>query len=144
MGHHYGLINHTRNQWVSGRWKDMPWCNFHEVMHIFGWEVTDMITSASYQDIYFFIHNEEDNAMSMVELYNNDGDPLAIIPDLVGEPIKMGFYETYSDDTEKTEVTLSEHAPMWKDGVCVKCGHTPDIALIEELKDSFNEVFFRN
>lgn len=97
MGKYYGLINHTRNQKVSSYWKNDPWCDLYLVMHFLGWQPSDFITSASYDDIYNFIHDTENKTMKLVDSYFNENDNDQEMPKSEGELISLGVPDTINE-----------------------------------------------
>ena len=142
MGAYYGLYNLTKNQRVSSYWKRDPYCNIEEVMHVFGWDITDIIISAAYDGLYLFEFDVTENAMTYSELEPDDPkNDIIKRAKLTSNDIqerKFGYpgideqYKAYS------------HAPKWNNNVCGCCQYKFDENNLPELEKMFNGTFYMN
>jgi predicted Zn-ribbon and HTH transcriptional regulator len=72
MGRYFGLGNKTKNMIVSHYWKGDQFCDCHEVMHRYHWEITDEIYSACHCEAYTFHYNENKYAMFPRDIADTD------------------------------------------------------------------------
>lgn len=150
MGRHYGIRNNTQHMLVSEGnrcWTNNDFCDCHEVMHRYGWKITDDIYSACYCSRYNFQYDESTGSMDPVADTCDDGsydinenldDDENIYEEInnttVKETVYAGFNATF-------DPKVANHAPIWKDNKCCICGYIFDPKCIEDDKKMFGSAF---
>lgn len=141
MGRYFSLHNITRNQCVSegdSCWKSYPQCSIYGVMHEFGWESKDKISSSSYCDYFEFVYDEKTNTMEMVDklesVVRSPPDETKETKNSI-EITRMSFSEKNIEKFPK----VNDHVPKWNNNRCEHCGYILDPKLIEELTQKRTE-----
>lgn len=146
MGRHFGIGNRTQKMNVSEGnrcWTGYKFCDCHEVMHRYHWQITDVITSAAYDSFYVFKHNEDNNQMDTIEAdfrdyfdYDDDDDN-----NDSGKEKDIGVSLGFDGDDKNT---IEDHAPIWDNNECVVCGYKFDPINIKNDMEKFSGTYFMN
>ena len=142
MGAYYGLYNLTKNQRVSLYWKSNPYCDIQAVMHVFGWDITDVIISAAYSGLYLFEYDAENNQMTNFEPLPDD--PKREIMRRTKENSKNIPEKIFGYPGMDKDNSANNHAPKWNNGVCQQCQYKFDCSQLSGLEKSFNPTFYMN
>lgn len=170
MGRYFGISNATKKQNVSSYWKGDEWCNCHQVMHQFHWDINNVIRSACYDTVCEFKYDDVNDTMIVNditdEMFNEDpyeeNDKQNFEEEMFSEE-NMNNEDSYEENKNEksSDIAIStchkdygfdqkfcdemfDHVPIWKDNVCTKCNFVYDDALLEKYEKKFDGIFFMN
>lgn len=128
MGVYYGLGNTTKKIRVSHYWKGDPYCDIHQVMHRYHWDINDDIFSAGGCSYYIFNHNEDDNIMYVIEQDLSEAVHKSKKTNKSEDDIicHVGFGGYESEFEKSNDLNLSDHAPIWYNNKCMVCQYVFD------------------
>ena len=146
MGRYFGIGNRTQSMVVSGErkcWKGMQFCDCHEVMHRYKWNISDDIYSCSYDSYYKFVYNKEDNTMNDIDT-TNEIFINSMSDKNCNQAIKEVGFKDDEDASDGQDESIANHAPKWDGDKCTVCNYQFNKNNIKKDRKKFNSVFCMN
>lgn len=156
MGRHFGIANVTKKMEVSSGdrcWKADDFCDCHEVMHRYHWDINDNIYSMCYDTYCEFEYKLDSGKMILHELHPSESS-FELLDENNNKIKKVGFdahdgddnddanMKTFMKQSKKTSEQTCDHAPIWDGNKCVTCNYIFDKLNIKKDERNFDHVFF--